>query len=132
MQTNFAYLYVLQARFVYPGIGVEVSQSSLVHLVRQLLKLPHNFIQLETHWDENPLCTSALVTGGLVSPCYKATLQKQSLSDSAGPVFSEMSHQSCPFREGYLRIFSVTFLQITWGVGFSTKPELVPLNVGGQ
>ena len=31
---------------------------------------------------------------------------------SAGPPFSELSHQSCPFQEGYLRIFSVTFLQI--------------------
>jgi len=32
---------------------------------------------------------------------------------SAGPPMSELSHQSCPFQEGYLRIFSVTFLQIT-------------------
>ena len=32
---------------------------------------------------------------------------------TAGPPFSELSHQSCPFQEGYLRIFSVTFLQIS-------------------
>ena len=35
------------------------------------------------------------------------------LTYSAGPPLSELSHQSCPFQEGYLRIFSVTFLQIT-------------------
>ena len=34
-------------------------------------------------------------------------------SFSAGPPLSELSHQSCPFQEGYLRIFSVTFVQIT-------------------
>ena len=32
---------------------------------------------------------------------------------SAGPPLSELSHQRCPFQEGYLRLFSVTFLQIT-------------------
>ena len=32
---------------------------------------------------------------------------------TAGPPMSELSHQSGPFQEGYLRIFSVTFLQIS-------------------
>ena len=39
--------------------------------------------------------------------------QFEVLEDSAGPPLSELSHQSCPFQEGYLRIFSVTFLQIS-------------------
>ena len=39
--------------------------------------------------------------------------QYVSSSIPAGPPFSELSHQSCPFQEGYLRIFLVTFLQIT-------------------
>ena len=32
---------------------------------------------------------------------------------AANRPLSELSHQSCPFQEGYLRIFSVIFLQIT-------------------
>ena len=48
--------------------------------------------------------------------CGRVTSQgvlQYEVSISAGPPFSELSHQSCPFQEEYLRIFSVTFLQIT-------------------
>ena len=59
--------------------------------------------------------SSGLLVGSRKARMYqhRADVPDGHMYISAGPPFSELSHQSCPFQEGYLRIFSVTFLQIT-------------------